>query len=150
MRVLRLSLLFTVLFSTVLADDDDPPLTPSNTTDDDDPSLTTPNTTPSPRIANRLNEPKPVTVFKCCPDQKSLDMTNANHPSCVNAPGQASPFIRIKGLDLDNDDQREVEIQLTKDQSKPFAIPPCYSEFEAHRIEHSGNEMTNNVIFENM
>ena len=124
MRSVLLIYFLTVLKYTTLADDDD----------NADPELKT----QSSRIANKLDEPKPVNVSKCCPDQETLDVSNPKQPFCVNSLDETSPFIEIIGLDLDSSNRQEVKIQLTEDQRKPSSLPSCYSGFELHRIEDSG------------
>ena len=106
--------------------------------DDSDPNLTNPNTTPGGRIANRLAEPAPVTVSKCCPEKQSLDVSNPRDPICVDVQNEVSPFVQIKGLDLSSIHGRNINIQLVKNKQQPFAMPPCFSDFEVHRIEAHG------------
>ena len=123
-----------IIYSTTLADDDA------------DPTLTTPNTTPGGRIANRVAEPTPVTVSKCCPEKQSLDVSNPRDPICVDVPEEVSPFVKIKGIDLNSIIERNVDIQLVKDEQRPFAMPPCFSDFEVHIIEAHGSINTNRKI----
>ena len=105
---------------------------------------------PSPRIANTLPAPPQVSVSKCCPAQQSLNMSNPKHPICIGAGHFPWPFIPMIGLNMDDNFMNrteEVEIQLTQDQEKPHSMPPCFSDFEVHRIEHSGkNPNTNHLI----
>eukprot|EP00092_Neocalanus_flemingeri_P030860 GFUD01033514.1.p1 GENE.GFUD01033514.1~~GFUD01033514.1.p1 ORF type:complete len:712 (+),score=129.88 GFUD01033514.1:89-2224(+) len=136
MRRMRFLFLVLVLICTGQADEADP----TNTTEDDGPALTTPITTPLARIANKPEEPTLVTVTKCCPDKHSLDVSNPQHPTCVIAADAVSPFTEIRGLVLDsNNVAQEVEIKLTQDSGKPFAIPPCSSDFEVHIIKDAAS-----------
>jgi hypothetical protein len=100
----------------------------------------------SPRISNQPPAPPQVSVSKCCPAQQSLDMSNPKHPVCIEDRNASSPFIAMRGLNMDDnfiDKTEEVEIQLRQDQENPHAMPPCFSDFEVHRIEHSGETHQN-------
>ena len=131
MKTLGIIQILLIINSTTLANDDA------------DPTLTNPNTTPGGRIANRLAEAAPVTVSKCCPEKQSLDVSNPRDPICVDVNKEVSPFVRIKGLDLSSIHGRNVDIQLVKNEQRPFAMPPCFSDFEVHRIEAHGSINTN-------
>ena len=138
MRIIGFFLLFVNLISTVVADDDNPKLIKPKTTNVDHPRQITPNMTSSQRISEKLDEPRLVKVSKCCPDHQSLDLSIPKQHSCVDVPDHDSPFVRIKGLDLDNNNQTEVQIQLNKDQRQP-SMPSCFSTgFEVHKIENFG------------
>ena len=96
---------------------------------------------PSQRISNQPPAPPQVSVSKCCPAQQSLDMSNPKHPMCVETINVSSPFIAMIGLNMDDNfinRTKEVKIQLTQDQENPHSMPLCFSDFEVHRIEHSG------------
>ena len=131
MKTLGIIQILLIINSTTLANDDA------------DPNLTNPNTTPGGRIANKLAEPAPVTVSKCCPEKQSLDVSNPRDPICVDVPEEVSPFVKIKGIDLSSIHDRHVDIQLVKDEQQPFAMPPCFSDFEVHRILVHGSINTN-------
>ena len=94
--------------------------------------------TPGGRIANRLSEPKPVKVTKCCPENQNLDVSDQKDPKCVDVEVEVSPFVKMKGLALVSDNARDVDIQLVKDDKHPYALPSCFSDFEVHRIEQHG------------
>ena len=112
---------------------------PPTLSDNADPRLTT---------LHKLDEPKPVKVSKCCSHQESLDVSNPKQPFCTDRQDQVSPFILIKGLDLNSRNKREVDIQLTQDKKNTSAIPACYSDFEVHRVEDSGIKLAkeNNIL----
>jgi hypothetical protein len=105
---------------------------------------------PSPRISNQPPALPQVIVSKCCPAQQSLNMSNPKHPVCIEARNVSSPFIVMRGLNMDDNfinRTKEVEIQLTQDQENPHSMPPCFSDFELHRIEHSGKTHEHDMIY---
>ena len=120
-----ISLLFLV---TALAKEVYPNATPTTATQ----------ISPQGRIANRVAEVTPVKVSKCCPKNQNLDVSSPSHPVCVDVETEASPFIRIQGLELNSKTSRTVDIQIVKDEEKPYNTPNCFSDFEVHRIEPHG------------
>ena len=142
MKILGVFLLFVNSVSTVLADDNYPAVTKPNTPKDH-PGRINPNKTSLQRITEKTEELKQVTVFKCCPARKSLDVSNLKQPYCVDVLDHDSPLAQIKGLDLDKNTETDVQMQLTNDQRKSF-MPSCYDEFEVHRIEKFGIEANAN------
>ena len=104
----------------------------------DDTATPTTQISPDGRIANRVSEATTVKVSKCCPENQNLDLTNPTHPACVEVEVSESPFIKMKGLDMNSKNSKVVDIQLVKNDEQPHGLPPCFSDFEVHRIESNG------------
>ena len=132
MRILRISRLLLLILSITHN-------TQADTTDTNT-ATTTSQISPGGRITNRVSEATPVKVSKCCPENENLDLTNPAYPACVEVEDAGSPFIKMKGLDMNRENARTVDIQLVKNNKQPHGLPPCFSDFEVHRIESHGRE----------
>ena len=91
-------------------------------------------------LPSHPTQPSPVSVSKCCPPGKSLDLTHPKTPFCKITNTKSSPYIAMTGLDMSKM-SKEVEIQLTQDQETPISMPACMSDFEVHRVDNSGKSI---------